>query len=324
MKLQPLHDKIDQVTGKYDEVSQLKEEVLCMKQENYNLRSKIENLERFRRNNIRLYNIKEQRNEDLDVMMVDLLNNYLAQQNYAFNENTFERIHRIGKPQSGKTCVVIVRFHNFKDKQRLLKMLLKQNEGIGVSENFTPEVEERRARLFPIMKAIQRKLSLEKESTKIYLKSDKIMFNGKQYGTENLDTLPAKYRPESLFTAEKDDITAFFSKNSPLSNHFPCNFKLEGEKFNCLEQYLMIQKALLFSDQDSVLKISSTDNPVQQKRLGKSAANFKEDVWRAEVSTILFKGLCAKFNENPHLGAFLLNTGDNEIVEANGHDAFLV
>ena len=40
MKLQPLHDKIDQVTGKYDEVSQLKEEVLCMKQENYNLKAK--------------------------------------------------------------------------------------------------------------------------------------------------------------------------------------------------------------------------------------------------------------------------------------------
>ena len=149
-------------------------------------------------------------------------------------------------------------------------MLLKQNEGIGVSEDFTPEVEERRARLFPIVKAIQRKLSLDKESTKIYLKSDKIMFNGKQYGTENPDTLPAKNRPESLFTPEKDGITAFFSKNSPLSNHFPCNFKLEGEKFNCLEQYRMIQKPSLFTDQDSVLKIYSTDNPVQQKRLGKS------------------------------------------------------
>ena len=199
-------------------------------------------------------------------MMVDLLNNNLAQQSFVFNKNTFERIHRIGKPQSGKTRVVIVCFHKFKEKQRLLncKMLLKQNEGIGVSEDFTPEVEERRARLFPIMKAIQRKLSLEKESTKVYLKSDEIMFNGKQYGIENLDTLPAKYQPESLFTPEKDGITAFFSKNSPLSNHFPCNFKLEGEKFHYLEQYLMTQKASLFSDQDSVLKISSTVNPIVQ------------------------------------------------------------
>ena len=121
------------------------------------------------------------------------------------------------------------------------------------------------------------------------------MLDGKLCKAEDLDLLPKKYKLESLFIASCKGITAYFTKNSPLSNHYKCQFKLEGERYNCMEQYLMSAKAALINDQQSVVNICKSQDPVQQKRLGGKIMNFRQDTWSAEAEKILFKGLFANF-----------------------------
>ena len=49
--------------------------------------------------------------------------------------------------------------------------------------------------------------------------------------------------------------------------------------------------------------------------------NFRQDTWSAEVEKILFKGLCAKFEQNPSLAKFLIDTKDSVIAEAKPYDS---
>ena len=147
------------------------------------------------------------------------------------------------------------------------------------------------------------------------------MLDGKLYKREDLHLLPEKYKLKSLFTPSCKGITAFFTRNSLLSNDCTCQFKLEGERYNCMEQYLMSAKAAFFNDQQSVVNICKAQDPVQQKHLGGKIMNFRQDTWSAEVEKILFKGLCAKFEQNPSLAKFLINTKESVIAEANPYDS---
>ena len=83
----------------------------------------------------------------------------------------------------------------------------------------------------------------------------------------------------------------------------------------------MSSKTELFGDQQSVVKIKRTNNPVEQKRLGHKIQNYRQDKWKIEVEDILFKGLRAKFEQNSEAANFLLATGDITIIEANPKDS---
>lgn len=50
--------------------------------------------------------------------------------------------------------------------------------------------------------------------------------------------------------------------------------------FNCMEQYMMYHKAMLFLDRTSARKILDTKNPKEQKQIGRSVQNFEEKVWK--------------------------------------------
>ena len=301
-----------------------KKELDFLKVETRELRDKVEKLENYsHRTNIRLYNIKESKEENLEDLLVQVMNKYLSPWNWLLTDRNFESLHRLGKPLKDQTCVGIARFSSYKDKKPLLsvKKQIKLHEGIGISDDYSSAIEEKRKQLFPICKAIrQHKLKETGLTTNVYLKMDKLMVDGKQYTVENIDSLPVKYKLENLFTPSGQGITAFFTRNSPLSNHYKCQFVLEGEKYNCMEQYIMSAKAALFEDQQSVLNICKAEDPVQQKRLGSKIRNFRHDVWNNRVEEILLKGLVAKFEQNPDLAEFLLNTYNNTIIEANPND----
>ena len=231
----------------------------------------------------------------------------------------------MGKAKSGTTRTVIARFCSFKDKKTLLgvRKSLKAKESISMSDDYSTETSQRRREVFPVFKAIQSKLKeLGEPHSEVYLKQDKLSLKGKWYNPDELDKLPAGFSPSELSTPEKNGITAFYSKRSPLSNHYICDFKVKGETYNCLEQYLMIQKANLFGDHQSVTAIAKEENPIIQKKIGSKIANFQRDVWKMEAGKILYEGLCAKFSQNPTLCKFLLDTKDTVLVEANPRDSF--
>ena len=122
-ELQPLHEKVDKVIGISKDVTKLQNEIKFLKAENKELRDKVDKLENYsQRNNIRLYNIRERMNENLDEFLVHMINKYLSLSDRWFTDSSFKNVHRLGKSERDQTWVVIARFNSFKEKQHLLKI----------------------------------------------------------------------------------------------------------------------------------------------------------------------------------------------------------
>ncbi len=98
-------------------------------------------------------------------------------------------------------------------------------------------------------------------------------------------------------------------------------FVIDGIAYNCCEQYMMAQKALLFDDKISYKKIMATCSPKEQKALGRSVKGFNMKKWTKNRYRIVLEGNMAKFSQNIDLKTKLLATGDNIICEANKNDS---
>lgn len=117
-------------------------------------------------------------------------------------------------------------------------------------------------------------------------------------------------------TSKRSDIV----DKSCLSQWYPASFAIDGHLYKNTEQYMMAQKAKLFDDHDIFSKILLTGNPKEIKALGRLVKNYQDDTWVKHRFAIVVKGNLAKFSQNKNLGQFLLNTGDQVLVEASPFD----
>ena len=97
-------------------------------------------------------------------------------------------------------------------------------------------------------------------------------------------------------------------------------FEEGGAHYNCSEQYMMAQKALLFNDLATHAAIMTATSPSKQKALGRKVRGFDEKVWAQHRYQIVLKANLAKFRQNPELKKHLLATGNLTIAEASPHD----
>ncbi len=107
---------------------------------------------------------------------------------------------------------------------------------------------------------------------------------------------------------------------SCLSQWFPAPFKIDGILFPTAEHYMMVQKAKLFNDEKILAKILESSHPSQAKKLGRQVANFDPAKWNSRRFDAVVEGNVAKFDQNPKLKEFLLNTGNRVLVEASPVD----
>lgn len=110
-----------------------------------------------------------------------------------------------------------------------------------------------------------------------------------------------------------------FFYGGPFSQWYPCQFVIDGEIYNCAEQYMMAMKATIFGDFESLDKIMEANHPAVQKRIGRGVKNFRPDVWNKLAKALVYRANIAKFSE-PILKKFILSTGDTELVEASPTD----
>lgn len=113
----------------------------------------------------------------------------------------------------------------------------------------------------------------------------------------------------------------YFFWNGPFSQWRPCEMTIGGTPYDCAEQYMMHQKALLFGDSETAGKILAATDPAKQKALGRTIKGFAEEVWRDHRETIVHTGSHAKFDQNKGLRRKLFQTGDALLVEASPLDA---
>ncbi|KAJ7669037.1 DUF1768-domain-containing protein [Mycena rosella] len=132
------------------------------------------------------------------------------------------------------------------------------------------------------------------------------------------------------------DYTFFWSTNHVngwASQWYPAPFKatvkLDGVDqevdFPSNEHWMMLQKALLFSDEEvahEVLAIAGTSKQdcARVKALGRRVRGFDEGVWAAHRERIVVAGTVHKFRQNADLRAKLFATGETVLVEASPFD----
>ncbi|MGN6647680.1 MAG: NADAR family protein [Cytophaga sp.] len=118
----------------------------------------------------------------------------------------------------------------------------------------------------------------------------------------------------------EEEFVFFYKTRHPFSQWYPCTFEIDKIRFNSTEQYMMYSKAMLFNNSSIAEKILSTDDPRQQKELGRQVQGFDPVKWDARALEIVYKGNFAKFSQNENLKKFLLDTGNKSLVEASPHD----
>ena len=73
---------------------------------------------------------------------------------------------------------------------------------------------------------------------------------------------------EMANTVKTEEFTLFWGMESAFSQMHQATFFLEGEIFDCAEQYYMFKKAEAFGDARLMDQILAARHPKQQKRLG--------------------------------------------------------
>jgi hypothetical protein len=104
------------------------------------------------------------------------------------------------------------------------------------------------------------------------------------------------------------------------SNWQPSPFVIGGVTYNCVEQWMMAEKARLFGDAAACAMIMATADPADQKRFGRGVRGFDKDVWAKACYGIVLAGTLEKYRQNPDLWALLDATGDLVFVEASPED----
>lgn len=99
------------------------------------------------------------------------------------------------------------------------------------------------------------------------------------------------------------------------------SFKDRGVNYNCSEQYMMQQKALLFRDKDAAKRIMAADHPRDQQAIGREVKGYDQQLWDENKYRIVYEGNFLRFTQNPELMKKLLEVPVGiRFVEASPKD----
>lgn len=112
----------------------------------------------------------------------------------------------------------------------------------------------------------------------------------------------------------------FWRKDSPFSNWYPSTIERKDKIFNCAEQAMMWEKAILFKDFVIAAKILEEKDPSKHKALGRQIKNFDAQKWD-KVKYELVKDIVRdKFRQNLKLRFELIQYEGCYFVEASPYD----
>lgn len=97
-------------------------------------------------------------------------------------------------------------------------------------------------------------------------------------------------------------------------------FTIDGIQYNCVEQWMMAEKARLFKDDEVYQKIMNSPHPKAQKAFGRKIRGYDDAEWSKVRYEVVLKGTIEKYKQNPELLELLLATGDAQFVECSPMD----
>lgn len=108
--------------------------------------------------------------------------------------------------------------------------------------------------------------------------------------------------------------------NSCLSQWWSSPFEVDGVQYATAEHFMMAAKARCFDDTAALGRILAAASPKEAKRIGRTVRGYDDAVWAARRFDAVVMGNTAKFSSTPRLRSFLLETGDDVLVEASPVD----
>lgn len=227
------------------------------------------------------------------------------------------RCHRVGRyhKKQKNPRKIIVRFHYYGDREMVFESRrFLDGTNIYLSEDFPDDIVQRRKQLWAPYKAAR---GLRKYRGKVSMVEDRLIVDGRSYDIHSLNELPDDINPWHRSQKSDDNTVAFFTRNSPLSNHFPCTVTVHAVKYNCNEQFIMRRKAEIAGDEEAVAAIMRSNDPVRQKAIGNKLKDLDYEQWKLESPKVALQVVYSKFCENPKLANWLMATGNKTIVEAS-------
>lgn len=92
-------------------------------------------------------------------------------------------------------------------------------------------------------------------------------------------------------------------------------FRVDGEVYFSMEQYMAAEKARLFGDFSAERKIMKAKSSKEIQSVEPQIRFFEKETWEHIRFTILLNGTYQKFMQNPRLKEFLLDTRDRVLLE---------
>ncbi|XP_061164517.1 uncharacterized protein LOC133173550 [Saccostrea echinata] len=175
---------------------ELNSSVQSLKKKNVELQESITDLRsRSMRDNLVFCGIPEKRNENCETV----LRNFLKHKMKIYDYISFERVHRMGKydEYNTKPRNIVAKFSFFQDREYIRTQALRKLKGthVWVNEQYPPEVEERRKKLYPVIRQAR------KEHRRVKLVKDTLYIDGDLYVPEDLESAPCTEEKGSLDNA---------------------------------------------------------------------------------------------------------------------------
>lgn len=101
------------------------------------------------------------------------------------------------------------------------------------------------------------------------------------------------------------------------SNHYPCEFDVNGQTYYSSEQFIQASKATSCNDDVTHAKITKAKTAKECTFLGSKVKGLVPQRWeRDHAALATYTAMINKFGQNDKLKCKLQNTGNKHIVEA--------
>jgi ribA/ribD-fused uncharacterized protein len=110
--------------------------------------------------------------------------------------------------------------------------------------------------------------------------------------------------------------------NGIISNWYYSPFIINDKYYNCVEQFMMAEKARIVNDVINENKIMNSTCPKEMKMIGRKIKMSKKqlELWDNNKLNIVKQGIIAKFEQNEKLKEWLFIVKDHIIAEASIYD----
>lgn len=213
---------------------------------------------------------------------------------------------------------LVVRFRNIQDRWSVWNqkgnILFVQDSPVWLHEDLTKQLREENRILQRIAKVARLSLDKYKE---VKVKDFKLFLDGEVFTADTTQVLPEELHPSQVYTPRSNEAVIFFTKSSPLSNHYVRQFSLGDQSFTSVEQYLALQRATLVGNADLAARAMETQDPADHKVILNTLYNDRHGDWIAQAPDLVIPAVRAKFMQNEDLADFLIDTHPLPIGEAS-------